>query len=324
MMPQFMDYVLPSKVVATMLDVGAQKARASFRDLVIRGFLSGALLGFATSLAITTSVQTTIPVAGALIFPVGFVMIVLLGLELVTGNFALLPMAWLDRRITLWQMIRNFGVVFAANLAGSVFYAFLLWVSLTMAGHMQPDAVAQKIIAIAQAKTQYPQYGLGGLAGVLVRSVLCNWMVCLGVVMAMTSSSTIGKIAAAWMPIFIFFAHGYEHSVVNMFVIPAGMLLGAKVTMSDWWLKNQILVTVGNFVGGCLFTGLALYFTHKPKEPASAPDSASASDSASAPASASAPDSAPDSAPASVPVPASTPAPASAPEELLAGDDDEQ
>lgn len=266
-----MDYVAPAKVVETMIAVGTQKARASFRDLTIRGFLSGTLLGFATSLAITTSVQTTIPVLGAVIFPVGFVLIVLLGLELVTGNFALLPMAWLDKRITLWQILRNFGVVFASNLLGSLFYAFLLWISLTMAGAITPDSVGQKIIAIAQAKTQYPQYGLGGLAAVLVRSILCNWMVCLGVVMAMSSTSTIGKIAAAWLPILIFFAHGYEHSVVNMFVIPAGMLLGAKVTLADWWLKNQILVTVGNFVGGCVFTGMALYFTFTQKPKAEAP-----------------------------------------------------
>ncbi|MDI1450365.1 formate/nitrite transporter family protein [Polyangium sp. 6x1] len=264
-----MDYVAPSKVVSTMLDAGAAKAAASLRDLVIRGFLSGALLGFATSFAITTTVQTTLPIAGALVFPVGFVMIVLLGLELVTGNFAVLPMAMLDKRATFWQVARNFGVVFSANLAGSLFYAWLLCISLTMAGSVPPDAVANKIVAIAQTKTQFPQYGLAGLLGVFVRSILCNWMVCLGVVMAMTSTSTVGKIAAAWLPVFVFFAHGYEHSVVNMFVIPAGMMLGAKVTFADWWLKNQLPVTAGNFVGGCVFTGMALYFTHKPKpEPA--------------------------------------------------------
>jgi len=261
-----MDYVAPSKVVATMIDAGALKAAASLRDLAIRGFLSGALLGFATSLAITTSIQTNLPVLGAVIFPVGFVMIVLLGLELVTGNFALLPMALLDKRCSFWQVLRNFGVVFLANLAGSLFYAVLLYVSLTMMGNVPLDTVAQKIVAIAQTKTQYPQYGLGGLVTVLVRAVLCNWMVCLGVAMPMTSSSTVGKIAAAWLPITVFFAHGYEHSVVNMFVIPCGMLLGAKVSFSDWWLKNQILVTIGNLLGGFVFTGLALYLTHKPRQ----------------------------------------------------------
>lgn len=255
-----MDYVVPSKVVAAMVDAGAAKANATLGDLLIRGFLAGALLGFATSLAITAAVQTSLPIVGAILFPVGFVMIVLLGLELVTGNFALVTMALVDGRCTVGQMLRNFGVVFMANLAGSLFYAFLLWVSLTAAGNVPPDAVAQKIIAIAQAKTLYPSSW--GLAPIVVRSILCNWMVCLGVVMGMTSTSTIGKIVAAWLPILVFFAHGYEHSVVNMFVIPCGMLLGANVTFGDWWLKNQVVVTLGNFAGGAFFTGLALYFTY--------------------------------------------------------------
>ena len=97
---------------------------------------------------------------------------------------------------------------------------------------------------------------------VFVKAILCNWMVCLGVVMAMSSTSTIGRIAGAWMPILVFFAQGFEHSVVNMFVIPAGMLMGANVTVADWWLWNEIPVTLGNLVGGLLFTGLALYVTY--------------------------------------------------------------
>ena len=98
-----------------------------------------------------------------------------------------------------------------------------------------------------------------------VKAMLCNWMVCLGVVMAMTTTSTVGKLAALWMPIFIFFAQGFEHSVVNMFIIPTGMMMGAKVTVAQWWLWNQIPVTLGNLVGGFTFTGLALYVTYKPK-----------------------------------------------------------
>ncbi len=98
-----------------------------------------------------------------------------------------------------------------------------------------------------------------------MKAILCNWMVTLGVVMAMTSTSTVGKIVAAWLPILTFFAQGFEHSVVNMFVIPTGMMLGAKLTFADWWFWNQIPVTAGNFVGGFLFTGLAFYLTLGPK-----------------------------------------------------------
>src|SRR5260370_35465194 len=85
--------------------------------------------------------------------------------------------------------------------------------------------------------------------------------------MAMTPSSTSRKIVATWMPIVMFFALGFEHAVVNMFIIPTGMLLGAKVTVYEWWVWNQIPVTLGNLVGGFVFTGLALYSTYKPAKP---------------------------------------------------------
>jgi formate/nitrite transporter FocA (FNT family) len=103
------------------------------------------------------------------------------------------------------------------------------------------------------------------MVSVFVKGMLCNWLVCLGVVMAMTSTSTVGKIAATWLPIFLFFALGFEHAVVNMFIIPTGMMMGAKVSVAQWWLWNQIPVTLGNLVGGFTFTGLAIYTTYKPR-----------------------------------------------------------
>lgn len=261
-----MDNIKPPEVVKTMIQAGAVKAQLSLKDMLIRGVLSGAILGFATSLAIGVGIQS-IPAVGALVFPVGFVIIVLLGLELVTGNFALVPLARLTGLVSSGKMLNNFAWVFVGNLLGSLLYAGLLWVSLSMAGQMAAGPIAEKIVSIAQAKTTaYSVHGGAGLLTVFIKAILCNWMVCLGVVMAMTSSSTIGKIVGAWLPIFIFFAQGFEHAVVNMFVIPAGMMFGAKVSLVDWWLWNQIPVTIGNFVGGLLFTGLALYFTYKPKE----------------------------------------------------------
>ena len=258
-----MDSLKPADIVDNMIQAGTAKAGLGAFDLLVRGALSGALLGFATSLAIGATVQTGQAIVGALIFPVGFVMIVLLGLELVTGSFALLPLALLRGRASPGTILVNWSWVFGGNLLGSVLYAGLLVIALTMAGQIEPSGIAARIVQIAEAKTTgYAHFGAAGMLTVFVKAILCNWMVCLGVVMAMSSTSTIGRIVAAWMPILVFFAQGFEHSVVNMFIIPAGMMMGAKVSFADWWVWNQIPVTLGNLVGGLVFTGLALYVTY--------------------------------------------------------------
>jgi formate/nitrite transporter len=259
-----MDYLKPSEVVTAMIEAGTRKAALSASDLLVRGALSGAILAIATQLAITAAVQTGIPLIGALVFPVGFVMIVLLNLELVTGSFAVLPMAQMDDRIGLVDTLRNWAYSYAGNLAGSLAYAGLAWGALTMFGETSAGPVGERIVAITDAKTlAYAAHGGAGWAAAFAKAMLCNWMVCMGVVMSVVAQSTVSKIVAAWLPICIFFGLGYEHAVVNMFVIPAGILLGAKTTVDAWWLWNQIPVTLGNLVGGFLFTGLALYWTYR-------------------------------------------------------------
>jgi formate/nitrite transporter len=261
-----MDYLRPADVAKAMVETGSRKLTLSISDLLIRGMLSGAILGVATSLAFNASFTTGQPLVGALIFPVGLVMIVLLGLELVTGSFALVPLPWLRGEATASAVIANWGWVFLGNLIGSVAYGALLAIALTDMGAIAPAGVAARLIAAAEAKTTgYEAFGFAGTVTAFVKAMLCNWMVCLAVVLAMGTTSTIGKIATAWMPILIFFAQGFEHSVVNMFIIPTGMMMGAKVTVAQWWLWNQIPVTLGNFVGGFAFTGLAIYMTYRPQ-----------------------------------------------------------
>jgi formate transporter len=259
------DYVKPADVAKSMVETGGRKLALSPRDLLIRGILSGAILGVATSLALNGAFTTGQPLVGAIIFPVGLIMIVLLGLELVTGSFALVPLPFLQGEASAGAVVTNWGWVFLGNLIGSIAYGVLIAVALTDMGAIEPAGVAARIIAAAEAKTTgYAAFGFAGLVTVFVKAMLCNWMVCFAVVLAMSTTSTIGKIATAWMPVFIFFAQGFEHSVVNMFIIPTGMMLGAKVTVADWWLWNQIPVTLGNLVGGFCFTGFALYWTYKP------------------------------------------------------------
>ena len=267
-----MDYVKPIDVASAMVNAGRTKLALPATDLIIRGGLAGGILAAATSLAITGTVQTGQPLVGALIFPVGLILIVLLGLDLVTGAFGLLPLPWIENDADTKTMLANWGWVFLGNLIGSIVYGGLLAIALTNFGATAPAGVAAKLVAIAEAKTTgYAVLGFAGLVTVFVKAILCNWLVCLAIVAAMTTSSTIGKIACAYMPVFIFFAQGFEHSVVNMFIIPTGMMMGAKVSVADWWLWNQIPVTLGNLVGGFVFTGLALYVTHRPRIAAPAP-----------------------------------------------------
>jgi len=260
-----MDTAKPADMVASLVDASVKKLALSPRDMLIRGAMSGALLGATTSFSFTAAVSTGQQFIGAMVFPAGFAMIMVLGLEIVTGNFALLPLASLEGK-SLWSsVIASWYWVFLGNLLGAMSFGALLAITLTSMGAAEPTAVAARIVAAAEMKTVANEaLGNAGMITVFVKGILCNWLVCLGVVMAVTSGSTVGKILVAWLPIVTFVALGFEHSVVNMFVIPTGMLLGAKVSLSQWWMWNQIPVTLGNIVGGFFFTGLGLYFTYRP------------------------------------------------------------
>ncbi len=259
-----MDYVSPKEVAGAMMGAALNKSALNVKDLLIRGALSGALLGISVTLAYLAASQTTRSLAGAFVFPVGFVIIVILGLELVTGSFSLVPLAWFEKKISAARMLKNLFWVFTGNLLGSLLFALLFWSASSEMGTAALLGNIEKMLVTAAEKktTGYAHHGSAGLIAAFVKAILCNWMVCMGVVMAMTSKSTVGKIFAAGIPIFIFFALGYEHAVVNMFVIPAGMMFGAKVTIEDWWIYNQLIVTAGNIIGGLLFTGVAIYYTY--------------------------------------------------------------
>ena len=258
-----MDYVTPKEVAGTMLNAALTKSALPVKDLLIRGILSGALLAISVTLAYAASTQSGLPLIGAVVFPVGFVIIVLLGLELVTGSFAIIPLAFMEKKISGKLMLSNLFWVFMGNLLGSLLYAVIYWGAISMMGTVEASGAVEKMmISVAEKKTiAYMQHGTAGAISAFLKAILCNWMVCMGVVMSMTSKSTVGKIIAAGIPIFIFFALGFEHAVVNMFVIPAGMFFGADVSIGDWWY-NQSIVTLGNIVGGLLFTGMAVYYTY--------------------------------------------------------------
>jgi len=260
-----MSYLVPSEFVTKMVDAGESKVFMSTRDTLIRAFMAGAILALAAAFAISIAVQTGSPLIGAILFPVGFCMLYLMGFDLLTGVFVLVPLALIDKRpgVTVGGVLRNWGLVFTGNFAGALTVAFMMTFILTYGFSIEPGAVGQKISEIAEARTVgYAEFGTAGWVTIFIRGMLCNWMVSMGVVGAMISTSVSGKVIAMWMPIMLFFAMGFEHSVVNMFLFPSGLIFGGNFSFMDYLVWNEIPTVLGNLVGGLAFTGLTLYTTH--------------------------------------------------------------
>ncbi|HEX6956410.1 MAG TPA: formate/nitrite transporter family protein [Ferrovibrio sp.] len=260
-----MAYLLPSEFVTKMVDAGEAKIFMSARDTVIRAYMAGAILALAAAFAVMVNVQTGYPIIGAILFPVGFCMLYLLGFDLLTGVFVLSPLALFDRRpgVTVGGVLRNWGLVFVGNFAGAFTVAVMMSVYYTYGFQTPPDKVGTVISHIGEARTLgYAQYGFAGMLTLFLRGVMCNWMVSTGVVGAMISTSVSGKVIAMWMPIMLFFAMVFEHSVVNMFLFPSALLMGGGFSIMDYIIWNEIPTVLGNLAGGLAFTGLTLYSTH--------------------------------------------------------------
>ncbi|MFO1133836.1 MAG: formate/nitrite transporter family protein [Rhodoblastus sp.] len=260
-----MAYLAPSEFVTKMVDAGESKIFMSTRDTVIRAYMAGAILALAAWFAVTINVQTGQPLAGAVLFPVGFAMLYLLGFDLLTGVFVLAPLALFDKRpgVTIGGVLRNWGLVFVGNFAGAMTVAFMMAFVTTFGFTEAPNAVGVAIGKTGESRTLgYAAHGFPGMLTLFIRGMLCNWMVSTGVVGAMISTTVSGKVIAMWMPIMLFFYMVFEHSIVNMFLFPSGLLLGAHFSWLDYFIWNEIPTVLGNLAGGLAFTGLTLYATH--------------------------------------------------------------
>ena len=161
------------------------------------------------------------------------------GGELFTGNTALVTAAVAEGKADSKGLAKSWIASYLGNFVGSLLLAYLAFKSGTLGN-------APASVAIATAKCSLPW------DVAFVRGILCNWLVCMAVYMASGCSTMIGKMTAVWFPISSFVALGLDHSVANMFIVPLGMLRGAEITLSQFFLKNLIPVTLGNIVGGAL------------------------------------------------------------------------
>jgi formate/nitrite transporter len=260
-----MSYIAPAEFAAKMVEAGESKVLMSTKDTLIRAYMAGAILALAAAFAVTVTVNTGNALVGALLFPVGFCLLYLLGFDLLTGVFTLTPLALIARRpgVTVGGVLRNWWLVFVGNFAGAMTVALFMAIIFTMGFSEEPNAVGQRIGVIGESRTLgYQSAGMAGMFTLFIRAVMCNWMVSTGVVAAMMSNSVSGKVIGMWMPIVVFFYLGFEHSIVNMYLFPSGLMLGGEYTWGDYLMWNEIPTVLGNLVGGLTFVGAMIYSTH--------------------------------------------------------------
>jgi formate/nitrite transporter FocA (FNT family) len=159
--------------------------------------------------------------------------------------------------------MRNWGLVFCGNFAGALTVAVFMAIIFTNRLQRGPNAVGQKLGHIGEGRTLgYAAHGAAGMLTLFIRAVMCNWMVSTGVVAAMMSTTVSGKAIGMWMPMMVFFYMGFEHSIVNMYLFPTGLMLGGNFTFMDYLIWNELPTVLGNLVGGLTFVGATPVFTH--------------------------------------------------------------
>lgn len=237
-----------TEAAAEYCTAAEKRVRQSIPRLLLLGILAGMFIAFA-GVAASIGASAAGKLASAAIFPVGLAMVLLAGSELFTGN-CLFLMPLLRRDIRAGQMVYNWLFVYLGNLIGSVLVAFLAAKCGVLSG------IASAALTTAASKAALP------LGVAFMRGILCNFLVCLAVWMAFCARSAAGKVVSLFGPIFTFVLCGFEHSVANMYYIPAGIFLsgGADVTWAGF-LRNLAPVTLGNLVGGGIL-GCILFFLY--------------------------------------------------------------
>ncbi|TFK44787.1 Formate/nitrite transporter [Crucibulum laeve] len=251
----------PAEVAYAMIQHGISKHRDRYEVVFMKAFLAGAMLSFGGllsevlsggAISLTTSNPGIVKILGGFVFPVGLVMIVLQGQELLTSNMMIFPMAIAKRAIPWWSLPVNWIIVLFGNLTGSLFFAAIL---VHYSGIVSTEPYITYIKTFAIHKAGDPQWHQ-----IFLRGIGCNWLVCVAVWQAAGAKDTISKIFAIWIPIWIFVACGFDHVVANMFSVPLGIMFGAELTVAEYIRKSLIAAFLGNVVGALLVGLPATYF----------------------------------------------------------------
>ncbi|KAK9813119.1 hypothetical protein WJX72_009361 [[Myrmecia] bisecta] len=248
-----------------VLTMGSAKAQMPWWKTLWLAVLAGFYLSFGGCLSFAVGGQMPAVmqdnpglqklVFGAFGLPFGLALIVICGAELLTSNFAFLPVAMFEGKCNLWQVLKNWFIVFWGNLAGSL---FLVWLVDEAYLFQQPAYKAGYLTSqtVAFAKT-HSEWG-----DTVARGILCNWLVCLAVWQATAAQDIIGKIFGIFFPIMAFVAIGFDHVVANMFVIPFGMKMGSNVSVGDFVWHSTIPVFIGNMIPAVFFVAMSYSFCY--------------------------------------------------------------
>jgi formate/nitrite transporter len=274
----------PVAITAKAGDAGKYKVGLPAWNMILRGFMSGAYIAMGGALATVCSTGITYSAAqvtaGAVaggfasagvsqlilgaVFPVGLIITVLTGAELFTGDAMLAPMAAFIHKISWAQVLTLWVFVYIGNFIGSITWAYIMsngpFVTFDAAGVATATAFGTRAIAIMGAKTGY--VGMMGFYSAFLKGIGCNWLVNLAILLGICADDAVGKFFGIWFPIMAFVSSGLEHSIANMYFIPAGIMtagLTNTATTVNWfnmWMSNLIPVTLGNIVGGLFFVGV--------------------------------------------------------------------
>ncbi|ADL07543.1 formate/nitrite transporter family protein [Thermosediminibacter oceani] len=256
-------FLSPQETIDLTISNGVKKAALSFEQMLFLGILAGVYIGFGgfASIIIMQTMKNIdaglMKFVGAMVFPVGLMLVMVCGAELFTGN-NLMVFAVLRRKITVNALFRNWATVYLANFLGSVILAFLVYKSGLLQGN-----VLYLTFSIAQNKI------FQDLIAPFIRGILCNILVVLAVFMATASLDITSKIFSCWFPIMLFVLSGYEHSVANMFFLSLAKFGGMDINWAQIFLNNLIPVTLGNIVGGAIiipFMYFHAYFAEEKKD----------------------------------------------------------
>jgi len=271
----------PSEIAEAAVESGMAKAHLRWDKVIVGSFLAGAYIAFGGLVAISVSSgldpQTwgTLPTLfmGAA-FTLGLILVVIAGSHLLTGNMMLVPISAMQGRITVGDVARNLTLVLVGNVLGALFVAYFLAVQTGVIGRAgsEPGTAAMiydKLASIASAKALHEDAWQ-----IFLRGVGCNWLVCLGVWIALAADSVGSKVLGMFFPIMAFVAMGFDHVVANMFFLPAGIFAGVPGLGWGDVLHNWVFAFLGNLVGAVVFVATSYWYLYLRPDPAREPQPA--------------------------------------------------